>query len=236
MDSGKVCFSWTRLPEPDLTCVLYVLYVSQQELGEDLQNGVGNQDTQMPHAGIFSPPGAPPPTLLNSSIIHDVLRPAVKTAHVQFFSPRIPACVSSPLLACKTNKETGFCPLCPNGVAGVCCCFLCACQTLLFLCERDLWDSHSVIYGLAVAGVLPGVQVLSVAVVWIYICTVTSLGIEKATACCSRQPQTPSRQLHPRAAMFQSCALGFNQLHQRCDSQWISLFHLAAMSTHGELI
>lgn len=95
----------------------------------------------MPHAGIFSPPGAPPPTLINFSIIHDVLRPAVKTAHVQLFSPRIPACVSSPLLACKTNKETGFCPLCPNGVAGVCCCFLCACQTLLFLCEGSLRQS-----------------------------------------------------------------------------------------------
>lgn len=92
-----------------------------------------------PHAGIFYPPGAPPPMFLSSSIIHDVLRQAVKTAHIQFFSPWIPACISSPLPACKTNKETGFSPLWPwqpKGMAGVCCCcFLFACRTPLFLCE-----------------------------------------------------------------------------------------------------
>lgn len=147
----------------------------------------------MPHAGIFSPPGAPPPTLINFSIIHDVLRPAVKTAHVQLFSPRIPACVSSPLLACKTNKETGFCPLCLMEWLVSAAAFSVPVKPYCS-CVRDLWDSHSVIYGLAVARVLPGVQVFSVAVVWIYICTVKSLGIEKATACLLLLPATDTLQ------------------------------------------
>lgn len=162
----------------------------------------------------------------------------MKTVHIQFFSPWIPAYTSSPLPAFKTNKETGFPPLWPRqpkGVAGVCCCFLFDCQAPLFLGEGNLWSSHSVIYGLAVSVVLPGVQVFSIAVDWNYIYAVKSPGIEKATTCCSCQPQIPSRQRNLHAAMLQPHALRFNQRHQRCDSQWISLFHLSAMSAHGKL-